>query len=481
MAGDEKMGTEADTCLFTGERLGVHTAVEHAIPRDLGGRIRSKRITSSRFNNATSRNFDELLTAPYKTAFNYLAPLLAAEHQQAPLDIEVGGSEQLLLYPGGEVGLRGHRVTGRGSDGRPTSIIGEDVSALAHLAARAGRPGDRWSYSDEVAACEPDLVRKRVPVLAPAMEVAALKCALLAFDAVLADHPTARFTRSGWLAPVRDAIRDIVLHDADAGPLLERVCWGLAPGEADGILQLRRELVKEPEGPFEHVLIASGDPRSGSLDLAWLLAGIDVWTFRLTRLWHGPPFTALAGCGALRDTRCWEPAVVDARRWQLRGRTAERSTQSEATSLELERIADEIEENRRRGYRRAVDLVERRSDEVVMRGILHLARFPESKPILYPSSTLVEHGLERRLRRMFASQCAAADAVEFLSKCIAAEVGALSPDIRAQQVARDDDVGVGVAWDAWIACHRRILDVVAPRFGLPGCVYTISTTIELAE
>lgn len=57
-------------------------------------------------------------------------------------------------------------------------------------------------------------------------------------------------------------------------------------------------LIAAERTPFEHIIVASGDPVLGTLDLAWVLADVDVWTFRLTRLWDGPAFTAIAGCGA---------------------------------------------------------------------------------------------------------------------------------------------------------------------------------------
>ncbi len=310
------------------------------------------------------------------------------------------------------------------------------------------------------------------------MEVAALKCALLAFDEVLADAGAHRFTRSGWLSSTIDAIHNTVLHGADSASLLDRVCWGLAPDELESICRLRRELVEDPETPFEHILIASGDPRTGAVDLAWVLAGIDVWTFRLTRLWNGPTFTVVAGCGTLRDTRRWEPAVIEQIRWQLGQRTRARAVQRDLTEHAMQAIATEVAAQRHRGFRAVVDVVERRSDDVVKGGILSLSRFPEAQPVLYPGSTAIAHGLERRLRRLFFDQCADPDNINFLSATISAEIARLPQAVQTQVVAREDAFGSAVAWNDWIGCHRSILDAVAPRFGPPGHIYSIAVNVE---
>ncbi|WP_147444956.1 hypothetical protein [Corallococcus sp. CA053C] len=466
------------TCLFTGVELPQTTREEHALPRSLGGRIRSRRITSNSFNNATSNGFDDLLAAPYANAFNYLAPLLSSEHEQGAVEIAVAGHGQHRLYPGGEIGIRGMIVEQRDAEGRPSAVVHQDPGALLRFAASAGWPPGSWTQSSEIATKEVEGRRGGVPVLAPKMEVAALKCALLAFDEVLADAGAHRFTRSGWLTSATDAIRDIVLHGAAPTSLLERVCWGLAPDELAGIRRLRRELVKETETPFEHIVIASGDPRTGAVDLAWVLASIDVWTFRLTRMWNGPAFTAVAGCGTLSGTRRWEPVLVEQCRWQLGQRTRARSVQQGLTESDAEAITSQIAAHRHSSFRTVVDVVERRSDDVVKSGILNLSRFSEANPVLYPGSTAIAHGLERRLRRLFFAQCEDPKSLHFLTTTISAEIAKLPQAVQAQAVSRDDEVGADVAWNDWLGCHRSILDVVAPCFGPPGYTYTIAVKAE---
>ncbi len=464
------------TCLFTGVDLPPTTREEHALPRSLGGRIRSRRITSDGFNNATANGFDDLLAAPYVNAFNYLAPLLAAEHTQGAVELEVAGHGQHRLYPGGELGIHGLLVEERDANRRPSAVVHQDQGVVLRFAADAGWPQGGWRQSSEIAAKEVEGGRSCVPVLAPKMEVAALKCALLAFDEVLADAGVHRFTRSGWLTSTTDAIRDIVLHDIDPCALLNRVCWGLAPDELKVIRSLRRELVSEDETLFEHIVVASGDPRTGALDLAWVLAGMDVWTFRLTRLWNGPAFTAMAGCGTLRNTHRWEPQVVEQVRWQLGHRTRARSMQREGTDMKA--IGAEIAARRHHAFRTVVGVVEHQADEVVKRGILNLSRFPEAEPVLFPTSTAIKHGLERRLHRLFFAQRGTQPNVDVLTSTIAAEITQLPADVQGETVSRDDEEGVNVSWQDWIGCHRRILKALAPKFGLPGYIYSKSFVVR---
>jgi len=144
----------------------------------------------------------------------------------------------------------------------------------------------------------------------------------------------------------------------------------------------------------------------------------------------------------------------------------------------MQAIAAEIAAHRHGAFRSVVDVVERRSDDVVRGGILNLSRFPEAEPVLYPGSTAIAHGLERRLRRLFFAQCGTPDNVEILARTIAAEVAQLPADVQTQAVARADEDGVNVSWPDWLRCHRAILDVLAPRFGLPGHIYSIAVNAE---
>lgn len=465
------------TCLFTGEVLIPEPRQEHAIPRSIGGRIRSRRISSNRFNNATSNGYDDLLAAPYSNIFNYLAPLLAAEHAQADLEFAVGDGRQHRLRAGGQVGLQGMRIDERDERGQPSSVSHEDPEAVLRFAANAGWEPGSWQMTHEIAASEPE-GNRRLPVLHPKMEIAALKCALLAFDEVLADSPGDRFTRNGWLNWTRNAIRDVVLNGGNPVGLIDRVSWGLRPCERDRLRALRQELIRVAETPFEHVLVASGDARTGALDVAWLLADTDVWSFRLTRLWNGPAFTAIAGCGILRGTSRWQPVVTRDVRWQLGQRSVLRSVHRGLSTEQMTLLSDEMAAVRHDAFRRAVAHVELECDEVVKHGILNFARFHEAEPVVAPGDQSIVRGMERRLRRLYYHRCADPAELAFLEQTIARAVELLPVDVRTEHVTRDGQDVDAVSWPQWIECHRSVLRAVAGRFGPPGHIRSISLSAE---
>lgn len=464
------------TCLFTGDPLGPDTTIEHTIPRSLGGRFRSTIVSSNRFNNASSP-FDDLLWQPYGALFNYLAPLLSREHAQRAIELEIGRERQ-PLHPGGELGLRGMRVDQRDAQGRPEVVVHEDPQVVNRFAANAG--WGRFIETHEIANVQAEGTR-RVPVLAPDMEVAALKCALLTLDHVLAGDAN-RFTRAGWLSSSRDSIRDIVLNDANRVEFIDRVSWGIQYEEL-APLGLMRHHIPDPVIPFEHLVVASGDPGTGAIDVAWLLAGIDPWAFRLTCLWDGPPFTVITGCGILRDTPEWRaPVVLPNVAWQLGARSERRSCHpANVARATLERMTADISNARRDGYRRAVDLVERRCDDVVRGGILNLARFDDAEPRLAPGDTSIRTGLERRLRRLFWLRIVTADGLAALRNAVDAAVDALPDAVRRQRVERADARGDAVDWNAWLRCHRSILDALAGSLGLPGDLRTIASGFDPIE
>lgn len=471
------IATPEATCLFTGMRLGPKTIKEHTIPRCLGGRICSRRVSSTAFNNRSSDGFDDILGQPYLNAFNYLAPLLSAEHAPAALQVDLSTDGKFELKPGGELGLRSTRIDRKDATGAPTAASANNLHSLEAFAKNAGWPEGKWNQTVEIVTKEPVLER-RAAVLSPQMEVAAMKCILLSFDEVLGDDP-ARFTRSGWLSIIRDEIHGIVLEGKSADRLVERATWGLQDG-ANSILQdLRREYISQPVTQFEHILVASGDPVTGALDIGWSLANTDIWAFRLTRFWNGPAFTAMAGCGILKSTCRWAPVVIPSVRWQLRSKSDERSAQCDGHDIadRINGIAQRIAARRHEFYRTAVDLVERKCDDVVRQGIAILARFPDAEPKFSTNNTTVIAGITRRIFRLYWGHCQDEEHRRTCVDVVRAAAERLPMDVRTQIVARDFPECSTISWNEWLECYRSILDQLAPRYGRPGYIQTQSFPI----
>src|SRR4051812_29511892 len=79
------------TCLFTGTTLTPNTLREHTIPRSVGGRIRSREVSSDSFNGRAGSYVDPFLYEPYSEVMTTLGPVLTAEHRGGTVTVEVPG------------------------------------------------------------------------------------------------------------------------------------------------------------------------------------------------------------------------------------------------------------------------------------------------------------------------------------------------------------------------------------------------------
>jgi hypothetical protein len=423
-------------------------------------------VSSDLFNNRSSR-FDDALVDQYRSILGSLEPLLPAEAAQAPVAVDDGQNRDLILAPGNFITMRGCRVE-RDAAGNVVAIYGEQLHAVFRIAEQLGWDRARIRVSDVLPTNEQE-VRREAPLISPLAEFSVLKSTLLTFDHLLRGDPD-RFTRNGWVAGVRDAIRATVLDGANYGNALWWHARGIQYEHRDEILAARRQVAGDGS-PFEHVLAASGDPLTGNLDVAFVVASVDPYCFRLTRMWDGPPFSLVVASGMLRGTATVGPVVTD-RLFDFSTRSLRCSFPPgrQATAELLTRAAREVGDARRDAIREAIDLVERRSDDEVRLGTIGATRFGEITPNIRPGDDLVSAGLERRLRLLFADRLEDPRNEVFFSGVVQRAVGNLSDAVRAERIARDDAIGAGVTWPAWIPAHREILDTLRPQLGLPGVV-----------
>ncbi len=112
------------TCLFTGERLTTCTKEEHTIPQCVGGRIKSRYVSCTRFNEAAGRTVDPAISSFYITIFNKLAPLSPGAHGPK-MPVTVPGSEDSFEFlPGGIVTLRKPHIERDSQTGEILSVSG---------------------------------------------------------------------------------------------------------------------------------------------------------------------------------------------------------------------------------------------------------------------------------------------------------------------------------------------------------------------
>src|SRR5260370_4402859 len=207
------------------------------------------------------------------------------------------------------------------------------------------------------------------PVICPEIEFAVLKAALLTFDHLLCDQAD-RFTRSPALQEVRSFIRRCVMDGEKADAFqLGQLVLGLQydADYIDRYLRLRNE-VDFPESRFEHVLLASANAATASLDVVFCAFKADPYAFRVCRDWQGDSLTYVAVNGVLAETTSSKAVRLDGG-YMLGRPTRWRSYRYVTCSSppnEGERIRDELFDRRSHLFRQANDFIERRFDEIVI-------------------------------------------------------------------------------------------------------------------
>lgn len=449
------------TCLFSGLSTGGDTTEEHTLLRALGGRFRSRTAAASSFNNGTSNILDAPLAAPYALIMNALAPLLSSEHQPGSLDIVGQPGDRLVLDPGSVARLRGVRIEARDpTTGRPTAMSSEDPVALAAIARQIGIPEARLEKTT-IPPVASQHVERRQSILCPWAETAMLKCALLTFDHLLGSDPDA-FTRSSGLKGVRDAILAIV-KGADPHGLISMTSWGIDNSRRTALLAFADRHRPPPKSMFENVLLVSAQD-GGNVDLHCLLAGVDVYRFRVCDRWDGATFNILCGAGMLVGDSPYGPINV-AEPMQLDARTDLRSVFARGTSQEaVEDIGRRINIERQRAYVEAVLLVETTADNFVVENVRALEA---------TGARTLEQAIRQRIDHLYADSVAVGRRPLFTA-IVNEAMCTLSSEVRQAQATT-------VAPMEWIDIYRAALKRLREELGPPILLNEVATTARLAD
>ncbi len=293
------------TCLFTGQELDDNTNWEHTIPRSLGGKIRSKIVSSSKFNQKCSDGVDNILSGAFQPMYNYLNPLLPRELRPGALKVNLKNSPgKYVLKPGGKLESVGCWPVEKDDQGRPTSIEGNEKSALK-VAKQMGVHPEKYQRTK--------LPREPVTIHIPSqygkeIELAALKSGMLTFDHLLAKEGI-RFTRDTSLSEVRSLIRSMIMEDKPAKELFTRHVWGIDYDILERIQQVRERHGEGEPTPFEHILVAMGNAGQRTVDLVWCIFGFEPHRFKLhisshTRPYNHPDAEVLEKLGT-RPFKCY--------------------------------------------------------------------------------------------------------------------------------------------------------------------------------
>jgi len=451
----------ATTCLFSGRATGEGTTEEHTLLRAIGGRFRSQTAASSSFNNATSNILDAPLAAPYALIMNALAPLLSSEHQPGGLDLIGEPGRRLVLDPGAVARQRGVHVEARDpKTGRPIAMSAEDPLALAAMARRVGIPDERLEKT-MIPPVASQYAERRQSILSPWAETAVLKCALLTFDHLLGSRPDA-FTRSFGLKGVRDEIL-VIVNGAHPQPLISATSWGIDNSRRAALLELADQYRPRPRSMFENVLLVSAQ-HGGNVDLHCLLAGVDVYRFRVCNRWDGAPFNILCGAGMLVGEVPYGPIYV-ADAMPLGAPTDLRSVFPEGTSQEVvEDISRRINAERQRAFVEAVLLVETMADEFVVKNICDLEAV---------GASTLEQALRQRLEHLYADSVFALRQPQ-ITAIVNEAISSLSHDVGRAPATT-------VAPTEWLGIYRAALKRLRNEVGLPVLLTEVATHVRLAN
>ncbi len=444
------------TCLFTQDELPPDTRIEHTIPRALGGRIRSRIVSSNEFNNRCGAHVDPYLIRRYAEILCLLGPMMSAEHTPGNLSVEIPGSTgRFVLDPIGTITIQGIDVQARDPvTQRPTAVAGAELSAVRRWIRRNAPAGAHIRESSVPATTEAEFFTNRL-VLGPVIEIAVLKSALLSFDHLLADDVARRFTRHASLRPIREFLRDAVTTLEYDGADLSRFSLGIQYDRLDVLERIRRR-VPGARQAFEHTLIASGNAATSTLDCVFLVAGIDPYGFRLASDWDGGDFLCTVVTGILRNGEVSGP-IWDSLPENICGPTNFRSFPGHEDEAVMARAVAAMSERWEDGLRRATDLVERSSRDMLIERITTTAR------LAVGGDQTIGTACRERLRRLYLRR-REEDQAEFdrtLDESLASVAEILGTAVHEDRMPAID-------WDRVVDAYYLTLDRVSSNWGLPG-------------
>jgi hypothetical protein len=463
-------------CFFTGEELGPDNREEHTIQRALGGRIRSRIVSSTAFNQRCGQLIDPRLNAIYAETMSVLGPVLPVECLGGTRPVEMPGHRgRYGVDNQGRLVMRRTLVEERDPvTNRPTAVIGNDEAAMRRIIEQNIQPG-AIERRTEVPPPSQDVLFGEIPVQSAEIEIAALKATLLSFDHLLGDDPN-RFTRSPTLEHVREFVRSTVMDDANIDPTtFSRIVLGLQYDQGYPELYAGlRQRVDFRETPFEHVLLASANPATQTLDVVFWVFRTDPFAFRLCNDWRGEEFTYVVANGVLRETTFSEAIRLNGGH-DLGTPNLRRSyvpaphrifpiLGNSITEDEQEQVRSDLFDHRAGLYRDAVDYVERHCDGSVIENLSRYARLNENKDHRISTAIHTQLGklFDRRIRN-------GETRGEF--DRILADVAADAPDERCQPQGTEG-APEAVNWPLWVDLYRRGLDALREPFGLPGEIYS---------
>jgi hypothetical protein len=291
------------TCLFTGEELDEATKSEHVIPKSLGGRIRSKKVTSSDFNNNAGNTVDAVLAERFFPFLSLLSPALPQAARPGHRDFRGQSSDLRYTFDkNGQRRIKGRWILERDADGKPTEVWVQGMKQAEAILKQLG--GDGKLTELPLHFTEKAVATKPIQTIGPAIDLGLLRSVLMTWDVLLDHLPEAdRFTRSDALQDVRALVRDNIAEPEKVDSrALHAHCLGFHwDPKLHKLMARLSEEVDEERQPFAHVLAVWSTPGTKTVEALWWLFSRELVAFRLTNSWNGPHFAFGGGCGILSN------------------------------------------------------------------------------------------------------------------------------------------------------------------------------------
>ena len=272
-------------CLFTNRELDDKTKIEHTIPRSLCGRIRSRSVTCSEFNESSSQ-CDEMLKKEFVMILGILSPMLPGvfEPGEIPVKLENGWD---AVKQGGFVFIKKPVILDRDPSGTPKEIFcRNDPRVIERTLKRFGIKEYQWKAIPVPG--DMAFVNK-IPMCSNQSAISILKSILCTLDAILQKKEMHLFTRNEAMRPLIAFIRESVSKKEDEIDMrtLDQYYMGVQLVDQKDF-EKSLSFHKYHSKPFEHVILFSSNTATKSLNAAWNILSHEVHGVRLSTRWNGP-------------------------------------------------------------------------------------------------------------------------------------------------------------------------------------------------
>lgn len=363
-------------CLITKAPLDSSTKVEHTILHSLGGRITSRRLTSSNFNQKCGNTVDLALTDMFKHIFAMLSPAtISGANPGNVLYTSLDKSRKYYLNNG--FTTLAQDIIIRGKDGRPAVAYSTNEKAIRKMSSQASLT---ISNIERVALpVENNTAYRNSQLLGTDIEIAIIKCIVLTIEEMTIRKNLPRITTITELREAISLLKEYIIdedhHSQKILRKLSNIYYGIqlnGPERISKILTSHSVFLH----PFDHIIIVSGNVATKTIDVLWSIAGIEVHGVRLCSSWDGFDFTYIIQNSILKNSAEPDLIHINVSSGVLCQECQLRSIQPASNGEFINPfIPSAISLNRQRSYINAIRYVEMNCDDHVYKEFIEPTKY----------------------------------------------------------------------------------------------------------